>query len=85
VAEMVAQGLNNEQIATRMGFRDKRTISRINGQIYTAWGLNHTKTDEKVARTRVAIIVHTGRLFNWTEEGMPQVMDAQGNWVEWQG
>ena len=85
VAEMVARGLSNEQIAARMGFRDKRTISRINGQIYTAWGLNRTKTDEKVARTRVAIIVHNGRLFNWTEAGQLQVMDAQGEWVDWRG
>jgi len=39
VARMLAQGLTNEQIAARMGFRDKRTISRTNGQIYAAWGL----------------------------------------------
>ena len=32
------QGLTNEQIAARLGFRDKRTISRVNGQIYAAWG-----------------------------------------------
>ena len=31
-----------EQIAGRLGFRDKRTISRINGQIYTAWDLKRT-------------------------------------------
>ena len=54
VARMLAQGLTNEQIAARMGFRDKRTISRTNGQIYAAWGLNDTTTDEKVARTRAA-------------------------------
>jgi DNA-binding NarL/FixJ family response regulator len=34
VARMLAQGLTNEQIAARSGFRDKRTISRTNGQIY---------------------------------------------------
>ena len=39
VARMLAQGLTNEQIASRLGFRDKRTISRTNGQIYAAWGL----------------------------------------------
>jgi hypothetical protein len=32
VARMLAQGMTNEQIAARMGFRDKRTISRTNGQ-----------------------------------------------------
>lgn len=69
VAFMLAQGMSNEQIAAQMGFRDKRTISRINGQIYTAWGLNMTTTDEKVARTRVAIIVQAGRLFEWDEDG----------------
>ncbi len=83
VARMVAQGMSNEQIAARMGFRDKRTISRINGQIYTAWGLNKTKTDAKVARTRTAIIVQHGRLISWTNDGVPQILDAAGNWVEW--
>ena len=85
VAIMVAQGMNNEQIATRMGFRDKRTISRINGQIYTTWGLNQTTTDEKIARTRVAIIVNSGRLFSWDEEGIAYVMDERGEWVGWKG
>ena len=61
VARMLAQGLTNEQIAARMGFRDKRTISRTNGQIYAAWGLNDSATDEKVARTRAAMIVRAGR------------------------
>jgi hypothetical protein len=36
---MLASGLTNEQIAARMGFKDKRTISRVNGQNYTSWGL----------------------------------------------
>jgi DNA-binding NarL/FixJ family response regulator len=83
VAIMVAQGMNNEQIAARMGFQDKRTISRINGQIYTTWGLNQTTTDEKIARTRVAIIVNSGRLFFWDEEGVAFVMDERGEWVDW--
>jgi DNA-binding NarL/FixJ family response regulator len=42
VAYLLAQGMSNEQIAARLGFRDKRTISRTNGQIYTAWGLLET-------------------------------------------
>jgi DNA-binding NarL/FixJ family response regulator len=84
VARMLAQGLTNEQIAARLGFRDKRTISRTNGQIYTTWALNETATDEKVARTRVAIIVQTGRLIHWDEAGEPFVMDARGEWVPWQ-
>lgn len=83
VARMVARGMSNEQIAACMGFRDKRTISRINGQIYTAWGLNDTATDEKVARTRVAIIVHTGLLLTWNDDGVPHTLDARGVWIPW--
>jgi DNA-binding NarL/FixJ family response regulator len=85
VAGMLAAGLTNEQIAARMGFRDKRTISRTNGQIYTAWGLNETATDEKVARTRAAMIVLSGRLILWDEGGRAQVMNASGEWVPWEG
>lgn len=69
VAEMLSQGMSNEQIARRMGFRDKRTISRINGQIYSLWGLNETSSDEKVARTRAAIIVRENRFLVWDEQG----------------
>ena len=83
VARMVAQGLSNQQIAARLGFRDKRTISRINGQIYTAWGLNDTSDDEKVARTRAAIIVQHGRLISWDENGVPKILNARGEWTEW--
>jgi DNA-binding NarL/FixJ family response regulator len=69
VARLLADGLTNEQIAARMGFRDKRTISRINGQIYTVWGLNQSTTDEKIARTRAAIIVQAGKLLSWKDNG----------------
>ncbi len=85
VARMVALGMTNEQIAGRMGFRDKRTISRTNGQIYAAWGLVDNATDEKVARTRVAIIMNEGRLIQWDEDGTPHVIDGRGEWVEWEG
>ena len=67
VARLLAIGLTNEQIAVRMGFQDKRTISRTNGQIYTAWGLNDTSTDEKVARTRATIIFLSGQLIVWDD------------------
>jgi len=83
VARLLAQGMSNEQIAARMGFRDKRTISRINGQIYTAWDLNRTSTDEKIARTRAAVIVHAGHLISWDEDGTPRILDERGEWVEW--
>lgn len=82
VALMLAQGLSNEQIAARMGFRDKRTISRINGQIYTAWGLNATTTDEKVARTRAALIVQAGRLLQWAADGEMLGQDERGEWQQ---
>ncbi len=81
VARLLAQGLTNEQIAARLGFRDKRTISRTNGQIYLTWGLGESSTDEKVARTRAAIIVRCGRLIAWDEDGVSRVMDEQDNWV----
>jgi DNA-binding NarL/FixJ family response regulator len=81
VAEMLAEGLTNEQIANRLGFRDKRTVSRINGAIYTAWGLNTTATDEKVARTRAAIIYLQKKLIVWDDDGLPRVTDRRGEWV----
>lgn len=84
VALMLARGMTNEQIAASMGFRDKRTISRINGQIYAAWGLADTTTDEKVARTRAAIIVATGRMLSWDEEGTPLATDGRGEATEWE-
>ena len=83
VARMLGMGFTNEQIAARMGFRDKRTISRTNGQIYAAWNLVDSSTDEKVARTRAAIIVQSDRLIRWDEDGTAFSIDAQGDWVEW--
>ena len=83
VARMLAQGLSNEQIAGRLGFRDKRTISRTNGQIYAAWGLKETTTDEKVARTRAVIIVLTGRLITWDANGTAKTINERGEWVVW--
>lgn len=85
VAHMLAQGMTNQEIAERLGFRDKRTISRTNGQIYASWGLVENAVDEKVARTRAAIIVHHRRLFRWDEQGQPMVMDERGEWVAWDG
>jgi DNA-binding NarL/FixJ family response regulator len=85
VAQMLTQGLTNEQIAARMGFRDKRTISRTNGQIYAAWGLNETATNDKIARTRAALIVQAGRLISWDEQGIPRVQNEREEWVPWRG
>jgi DNA-binding NarL/FixJ family response regulator len=84
VARLLAQGLTNEQIAARLRYRDKRTISRTNGQIYAAWGLDDSTTDEKVARTRAALIVLTGRLIRWDDDGQAQVLDERGAWTAWE-
>ena len=83
VVRMLAQGLTNEQIAARLGFRDKRTISRTNGQIYTAWGLNLSTTDEKVARSRAVIILQSGRLLQWDQDGNPYMLNERGEWIPW--
>ncbi len=83
VANMLALGLGNEQIAARMGLREKRTVARINGQIYATWGLNESATDEKVARTRAALIVRQNRMIIWDDDGTPQIEDAAGDWIEW--
>jgi DNA-binding NarL/FixJ family response regulator len=84
VARMLAQGLTNEQIAAQLGFRDKRTVSRTNGQIYTAWGLNDTTTDEKIARTRAAIIVRQDRLIHWDSDGAAYVLNGRGEYTPWE-
>jgi DNA-binding NarL/FixJ family response regulator len=84
VARMLGEGMTNEQIAAKLGFKDKRTISRTNGQIYTTWGLNTSTTDEKIARTRAAIIARTGRIMQWDEDGNPFVLDERGDWQLWE-
>lgn len=85
VARMIARGLTNEQIAAQLGFRDKRTISRTNGQIYAAWGLDESTTDEKVARTRAAIIFNAGRLLTWNADGVALYQNERGEWLPWEG
>jgi DNA-binding NarL/FixJ family response regulator len=84
VAVLLAEGLNNAQIAAKLGFRDKRTVARTNGQIYAAWGLNDTASDEKIARTRAAIVMREGRLISWDADGRPWVFDTKGERVAFQ-
>ena len=83
VVRLLARGMTNEQIAAQLGFRDKRTISRTNGEIYSAWGLVDSTTDEKIARTRAAIIAITNRLLRWNEDGQVYQINANDIWVEW--
>ena len=81
VVRRLAQGMTNEQIARQLGLRDARAVSRANGQVYAAWQLADTTTDEKVARTRAAMIYHVGQMIEWDEDGVARVQNAQGQWV----
>jgi DNA-binding NarL/FixJ family response regulator len=80
VAELLAQGLTNEQIAARLGLRDARAVSRTNGRIYDAWRLSESTTDEKVARARAALIYVYDRPIVWGEDGRALVPDRKGGW-----
>lgn len=84
VARMLAKGMTNEQIASKLGFKDKRTISRTNGQIYATWGLNISKTDKKIARTRASIIAKTEKMLKWDEDGQVWEMNGTGDWKRWE-
>jgi len=81
VARLLAQGMTNEQIAQKLGLRDARAVSRANGQIYAAWQLADTTTDEKVARTRAAMIYNVRQMIVWGEDGLPRTQNAQGQWL----
>ena len=70
VVRLLAQGMTNEQIAQQLGLRDARAVSRANGQIYAAWQLADTTTDEKVARTRAAMIYNARQMIVWDEDGV---------------
>ena len=81
VAELVAQGMTNEQIAARLNLRDKRAVSRTNGRIYASWGLSETTVDDKVARARATLIYTLNRMIIWDENGSALVQDRRGEWV----
>ena len=81
VIKLLAQGMTNEQIASRLGFRVKRAVSRTNGQIYAAWGLDISAEDETTDRARAALIYTTGRMIVWNADGKPCVRDARGEWA----
>src|SRR5438477_6147045 len=81
VAELVAQGMTNEQIAARLNLHDKRAVSRTNGRIYAAWGLSETAVDDKVARARATLIYTMNRMIMWDEDGAALVQDRRGEWV----
>ena len=81
VVELMAQGMTNEQIATRLKFHDKRAVSRTNGRIYAAWGLSENSVDDKVARARATLIYMHNRMIIWDENGEALVQDRRGEWI----
>src|SRR6516225_5557954 len=81
VAELMAQGMTNEQIAARLTLHDKRAVSRTNGRIYAAWGLSENAVDDKVARARATLIYILNRMIIWGENGEALVQDRRGDWV----
>jgi DNA-binding NarL/FixJ family response regulator len=81
VVELLAQGLTNEQIASRLNLRDARAVSRTNGRIYDAWRLSDSTTDEKVARARATLIYLRDRPIIWDEEGHALVPDRKNGWT----
>lgn len=81
VMRLLAQGMTNEQIARQLGLRDARAVSRANGQIYAAWHLADTTTDEKVARTRATLIYNARQMIVWGEDGVARVQNVQGQWI----
>ncbi len=85
VVALLAQGMTNEQIAARLGLRDGRAVSRTNGQIYAAWSLNDTPTDEKTARARATLIYHRRQLILWDDDGTPRIANPRGEWVPLEG
>lgn len=81
VVALMAQGMTNEQIATRLSLHDKRAVSRTNGRIYAAWGLSDNAVDDKVARARATLIYLNNRMLIWDEEGNALSQDRRGEWV----
>ena len=81
VAELMAQGMTNEQIAARLSLHDKRAVSRTNGRIYASWGLSDNAVDDKVARARATLIQILNRMIMWDEAGVALVQDRRGDWV----
>ncbi len=81
VAELVAQGMTNEQIAARLNLHDKRAVSRTNGRIYASWGLSETAVDDKFARARATLIYSLNRMIIWDGDGVALVQDRRGEWV----
>jgi DNA-binding NarL/FixJ family response regulator len=81
VAELMAQGMTNEQIAARLNLHDKRAVSRTNGRIYASWGLSENAVDDKVARARATLIYTLNRMIIWDEAGIALVQDRRGEWI----
>jgi hypothetical protein len=65
--------MTNKEIASDLGLKDERTVSRINGSIYTAWGVPAVGAFGKVVRTRATLIYLNDSLITWDASGKPEV------------
>lgn len=83
VAERLALGMTNDDIARDIGLTDGRAVSRVNGSIYAAWGLPAIGAGEKVARTRAALIYLTDTLLSWGTSGKPVTVEPDGQVYPW--
>jgi DNA-binding NarL/FixJ family response regulator len=83
VAKLLSLGYSNEQISKKLNLKDKRSVSRINGQIYSLWGLDSNTLDEKVARSRAILIFRENKLFQWKDDYKIVYFNEHGNEVLW--
>ena len=44
----------------------------------------HWMSDEKIARTRAALIARTNQLMQWDAEGNSYLLDENGEWQPWE-
>lgn len=82
VVRLISYGFTNEQIAKSLNIKDKRTVSRINGQIYSLWGLDENSSEEKVARTRASLIYRENKFLYWKENLKIIYLDTKNEEVE---
>jgi len=78
VIARMAHGMANVHIAHTLGLKDAREVSRLNGDVYAALGLPLTGADEKVARTRAALIYLCDLVLHWDDAGRPVYLEPDG-------
>ena len=72
--ELARENINMTKLESRPS---KATL----GEYIFLVDINGHRTDEKVARTRAALIVRAGRLIIWDEQGAPFALNARGEWA----